>query len=649
MKKQSLSPLSSSENLELSSKGPENSENWLVVKEPPKMQELRDSLEDYEIPKSLIPEVIVESESPVDSDVGRSVMLHDNNRETSDIPSMYWKALPDVTKGNESKLESTNRSRLELETDDVKLSASRCHSYVAGHVDLYSFHQNGRHQLSDIPSSSSQSSSSVASTVRENTSDFPRYDSIISEPQLSSTREITDDCLELAVSGVSKRMDPLPEMRKSVSLDRTPIVERQDTLPAMEKPKAPIPVGPTHSTQIEDPANDLQNVVDHLDKEWVRMAGTEKGNRTGLSVESLIAVFSNTSSLSTPHLMSKIKDHVMRMKGGVTSSVLPSESSGIGGSGFDSISSDGGSSRLERDLQLSDEQFSRQSIENHRDSIRPMGPPPPVDPATSSVPEAAPKSPVAKKDRHTLASVPTHSTPGRPARAVCGVRAKTKAVAEAQADEFARVTATVVKKIPPPATAHSREQPKAKVNIMEQRATPPSGAAPVVKCNKSGVYFGGADFKVRGTQKQEIVLRNSSFKQSLELELRIKESEEFKVVDGSEAVSRCLMHFEPRQERTVELLFQPRQLGHFNNKLNLYPRCDAGSKKMKYTVDLSGYGGASQVRAMVAGSSADEEEKVLIPKANGQFWSCQFALENKGNVPAYSYILATDGKVFVGK
>ena len=136
MKKQSLSPLSSSENLELSSKGPENSENWLVVKEPPKMQELRDSLEDYEIPKSLIPEVIVESESPVDSDVGRSVMLHDNNRETSDIPSMYWKALPDVTKGNESKLESTNRSRLELETDDVKLSASRCHSYVAGHVDL---------------------------------------------------------------------------------------------------------------------------------------------------------------------------------------------------------------------------------------------------------------------------------------------------------------------------------------------------------------------------------------------------------------------------------------------------------------------------------------------------------------------------------
>ncbi len=97
----------------------------------------------------------------------------------------------------------------------------------------------------------------------------------------------------------------------------------------------------------DETIRDLKSVVEHLDKEWAEQSGSgprserSKGrtgaNGTALSVDSLLAVFSNASSLSTPLLMSRIKQHVLGLRTSQTSAVRSdSRSSGIGGSGFDS-------------------------------------------------------------------------------------------------------------------------------------------------------------------------------------------------------------------------------------------------------------------------------------------------------------------------
>ena len=130
------------------------------------------------------------------------------NHTSGEIPSMYWKPTSDGKSfQQEQQFESTK-------LDPAASCHSKMdHSYVAGHVDLFSFsHQLSGRRLSDIASAgSSQSSTSVASTVRENRDrtsqssalssvDLPRYDSIISEPQLSSTREISDEFIESGLS-----------------------------------------------------------------------------------------------------------------------------------------------------------------------------------------------------------------------------------------------------------------------------------------------------------------------------------------------------------------------------------------------------------------------------------------------------------------
>ena len=82
-------------------------------------------------------------------------------------------------------------------------------------------------QLSDV-GCSSQGSTSPASTVRENT-DVAHCDSIIPEPQLSSTREfsqITDDCIELGLS--TKRVTFHPDISQA-SLEAHRL--RHDTMP----------------------------------------------------------------------------------------------------------------------------------------------------------------------------------------------------------------------------------------------------------------------------------------------------------------------------------------------------------------------------------------------------------------------------------
>lgn len=139
--------------------------------------------------------------------------------------------------------------------------------------------------------------------------------------------------------------------------------------------------------------------------------------------------------------------------------------------------------------------------------------------------------------RHTLSTLPSHSTPGR---VVCGVKAKMNAVAGPPTvvdTHFTRVTSTIIKKIPPAEYRLSTgpvPAAKGKMNLGEPR-TASNGVqstAPVVKVNKSHVYFGGADFKSRQTQRQRIVVRNSSFKQSLELDFRIKDGQDFKIIDS---------------------------------------------------------------------------------------------------------------------
>ena len=71
-------------------------------------------------------------------------------------------------------------------------------------------------------------------------------------------------------------------------------------------------------------------------------------------------------------------------------------------------------------------------------------------------------------------------------------------------------------------------------------------------------------------------------------------------------------------------------------------------KNVKYTVDLSGYGGASQVHLLIAGNTNrvtnSAPGKILVPKSNGNHWTCRFALENRGNVHAFAYIQPSYGR-----
>ena len=648
MKKNSLSSLSSSENLELSSKGPENSENWLIVKDqhsaplqcPPKSN--NDTGASY-LGKSYsrLASEIVEPEET------QGAMLHEPQTETSDLPSMYWKRPIDA----KSELARSN-----TEVPDEVKQASKCTSYVAGHVEFpsYCFQNSQRPRLSDI-ASSSQSSSSVASTVREN-SDFPRYDSILAEPQLSSTREITDDCVELAASYKDPNADriktardvgaslPLLEMPQSPSFAHRS-AKRVDSSPGLQNA---IEILAQSVIDGNGSVHDLQNMVQHLDKEYEKeLQGQAKvqqtaNDRTGLSIESLIAVFSNTSALSTPLLMTKIKDHVLRLR--AATSVIPSDSSGIGGSGFDSHMDhlESSESRFPSDAtcQATDVANIRDSLADVYNGCGSTATSAPVIPTVAIVPAtpvaAQPasdrpfvKTPVANsqslKERHTFSTMPTHSTPTvgqqRPKMGTNGLKT---------GQEFAHVTSTVIKKVPPP-EFKVPAAPKAKASLMEQRLA----NAPVVKCNRSHVFFGGAQAAGRRRMlKQQVVLRNSSFKESLQLELRIKDGAEFQLLDENQAtVSRRVLLFEPRQECSVDLAFQPANFGNLTTKLNLYPRCGS-PKNLKYTVDLSGYGGCSQINILVPNSS----DKILTPKANGHYWSAKFALENVGKVAAFSYI-----------
>lgn len=688
--------MSSSENLDIPSKiSPDNSESWLLAKHKStnsiSLLENSDKLEhcsleeqsevlpeassvsNHQEPsiekvqeKSIEPSQFIESSPPIPSVEVQEV------GETSELPSLYWKP-----HDNESHIEHGHyESKLEKGT-------SQCHSYVAGHVESLSVVGSDSSRRPSEVAASSQGSSSPASTIRENT-DFPRCDSIISEPQLSSTREITDDFTDVSVS--EKRVHFLGDSQRPdasrISIDKH---LRLDTL--LEPPSKPnlcsTAMTPTAKASehmmrilanlsakedsVREPNNqlatslakalDLETTENNLDVDWQQLErDLTQHDPAGLSPESWVAIFSNTSSLSTPLLMNKIKEHVLRLHGrGMSSDLLPSESSGIGGSGFETTES-----RINSAFGLPANKFpvekARPSLNNEANHTRPsFNYEANVSSKTSANPSnfnqekpldrncVSPKPPVSVpiqhaevegkylKGRHTLSVMPphfVHSDNGSYAKTPI----ETLSRVEHYENNFARLTSTVIKKVPPQpdVSKPSIGAAKAKSNLMDQQH---NLQAPLVKCNKSHVYFGGA--KIRQTQTQNVVVRNSSFKQKLELELRIKDSDAFYLLEADHnLVTRRLIQLEPRQESCIDLVFQPHGLGQLTTKLNLYPRCES-AKKVKYTVDLYGYGGSSLIQQPIHSSGG---ERSLIPKSKGSYLQTQFVLENRGSVAGYAFI-----------
>ena len=305
--------------------------------------------------------------------------------------------------------------------------------------------------------------------------------------------------------------------------------------------------------------------MDQLDTECKRRGidlSINQQERIPYSPEWWMAAFSDTSAMSTPLLMSKIKEHVLHLRTNAAATAVATavtncstavESSGIGESGFE-ISENASQDKSSLD---------------------------------------------AKNRAQAGLSVSTlsiHSTPA-PSKAPSTL-----------------VTSTVMKKKSVPGA------------VLEQ---------PIVKCKKTHVFFGGCKVNdSKSFQKRNIVILNPSFQQHLELELLMKDCQDFKIVaDDESVVSRLNLLVKPRQECVVNLVFQPRRPGPIDTKLNMYPRCDS-SKKLKYTVGLSGYGGGSRIRTATP---------LLTPKLKGTFWTCQLTLENGGNVPAYTYIQPVHG------
>ena len=626
-----------------------------------------------------------------DSPAIPSLNLHEAG-ETSELPSCYWRPAE-----NESRLD-IGQSHLDLVPGRLP---SQCHSYVAGHVDSLSAGSNcvtGGASLrpSDIATATSQSSCSPASTVRENT-DF-RSDSLcvsVSEPQLSSTREITDDCIDLGLCG-PKRVhfnaeSQQPQLPKPLQLpfqetllDATPNLCSTARSYVAVTPAQNKMCTPTRDSRQELTKSALQMKSTEQPSTTQAPAGQEWHNvqnftlpqdQTGFTPDSWVAVFSNTSALSTPGLMNKIKDHVLRLNGQAMHSLRapPSESSGIGESGFDitensnHVSVRSMASISQPPSEASTHSFTPASVASFPQQNASTNIPLKESAITTSSSESK------SNGRHTIAALPIQSIKTG-ACASGDIRSQTPVNEAAELDfkgnGFTRLTSTVMKKVPPTEAKPPAVVPNFKGNSMDKRPTFPSEptvakkvfpteakpptvapnfkgnlmdkrptlpSAPIIKCNRTHIHFGGA--KVRQSQKQFLVIRNSSFTAGLDLELRIKDSEDFYIVSAHQSmISRHKVHLDPRQELSVELVFQPQSLGRLNTKLNLYPRCEA-AKKVKYTVDLSGYGGSSLIHV--------GPEQTLAPKSSGTFWRCRFVLENRGNVAGFVFIQPLKGNILL--
>ena len=562
-----------------------------------------------------------------------------------ELPSMYFK----------KALEVSDSSKRESEAE--KFLTSDCHSYVVGQIDSLSLGGLGQHHASDV--GTSRSSTSPASTVRENYSDFPHYDSVISEPQLSSTREITDDCivdLGLSVKRVHFLGNPESERVEisHISLESEP--RRLDSL--MDMPSTPYLSSTARShlltsteskrllmdqedddnaeenNELTLPGNEmdeLKSMIEHIDQKWQRAEQEMTLHEiSALTPEAWVAAFSNTSSLTTPLLMNKIKEHVLRLQGQRMSLALPSQSSGIGGSGFE-ITEDSrinsGSHRLSNKnstgLHLPRDKSSYSSVVERKNSIPSMDKQ--AKYASQSIAGVVADLPIAKREtavrpqvRHTLSALPSQrkekvENPGKSAPS--GMKGQATDGKTDLNENNIKLTSMV------------------KMASSVDTSKPVTASPPNVKCSKSEVYFGGV--KVRQCQKQSLIIRNSCFKQKIDLELLIKDTDSFFIVEENQSlVTRRVLQLDPRQELSIILAFQPHNLGPVSSKLNLYPR-DSVNKKLKFTVDLRGYGGSSQIKILT---------DHLLPKLNGKYWSCRFGVENGGNVVAFVSVKPVFGK-----
>ena len=573
------------------------------------------------------------------------------------MPSLYFKK----PLQNESQF-MPDISRLDLNAD--KSSTSHCHSYVAGHVETLSFGSSragslGQQQASDV-GTTSQSSSSPASTVRENNSDlFPHYDSVISEPQLSSTREITDDCIvDLGLS--VKRVHFLSESERveisHISLESEP--KRLESL--MEMPTTPNLCSTARSQLItspdskrilleqldqeeEDEINDqtlpaskmdeLKSVLEQIDKEWHRASkDMTVQDLSALTPEAWVAAFTDTSSLSTPLLMNKIKEHVLRLQG---RGLSLGQSSGIGGSEFETTEDSRINNGLEPSKsvpprpQLPERPTSSSAATDLKTAVPFVRKADSASMHSSAVDPAIVTSRRVPQARHTLSALPSQKNekvnPSEMSMPHCP-----RQNSKTDVNENNVLPVSFKKTV-------SLDPRKPDGRKTQEFDSEQQSLASNVKCNKSEVYFGGV--KVRQCQKQNLVVRNSCFKEKIELELRIKDSDAFYMVDTDQSlVSRRTLQLDPRQEFSLELAFTPQNIGPLNSKLNLYPRDPI--KKVKYTVDLVGYGGSSLVKI-----HTDGPQNALLPKSNGKFWSCKFGVENGGNVAAFIYARPIFGKI----
>lgn len=539
MKKKSLSSLSSSENLELPSKSPDSSENWLIGnnKSVSQIGSLVDNNEKSSVSlrekEPSIQHVEEKNVTPVEFKQPAPCLTLQEIGETSELPSLYWKPQ------DESHID-VGQSHIESVLDPGAIS--HFSSYVAGHVESLSLGSDSSRRPSEI-AASSQSSSSPASTIRENT-DFPRCDSLISEPQLSSTREITDDFIDQ--SSCERRVHFLPDpQRAEISHISMPAQNLQlgSLLEVSCKPNlcstAMTPAAKAsehvmrilanlsqqgnitceHEPEVQsvtsrvNKASNVETTSRNLDLEWERIERElTLHEANGFSPESWLAVFSDTSLLSTPLLMNKIKEHVLRLNGrGMSSGLLPSESSGIGGSGFEITESRADSAYGLPSSNKSTNNFARRSLLNNNDisSRTSSGKFNPTELNQQPVfPLPVPPTPAdidgkLMKNRHTLAAVPTRSSVNREPQT------PVEKISEFNDKDFCRITSTVIKKNATP------DVPKSSVGVAQVKTNLIESAhslhEPLVKVNKSQVYFGGA--RVRLTQIQNVVVLNSSFKQ----------------------------------------------------------------------------------------------------------------------------------------
>jgi len=180
----------------------------------------------------------------------------------------------------------------------------------------------------------------------------------------------------------------------------------------------------------------------------------------------------------------------------------------------------------------------------------------------------------------------------------------------------------------------------------------------VVKDNKSKIYFGGC--RVGQSLSQSLVVHNPSSKERLRLELQIKDTPGFQILDAeSTPTSRLVIKLDPRQEQTIDLLFGPKSIGPSMTELRVFPLIE-NMPRFLYTVyylninhshskyypnlllffkvDLSGYGGSSKIHLV-------DRDLILIPdRDDATVWTCLIPLENQGNVDGFVCVQPSQGK-----